>query len=198
MTISDVVGTADAKSHRIPGESGIWLVIFGDLLAFGALFFTFMYYRAEAPASFAAGQAVMNRDIGIANTIVLLTASLAVVQGVHAYRAGARRAADRAVMAAILCAVVFLVLKSFEYAQKLSAGMTPATDIYFLLYYTFTGVHFFHVIVGTAVLIYMRALARRAIPDISDTQTIESGAIFWHLVDLLWVAMFALFYLVHS
>jgi nitric oxide reductase NorE protein len=198
MTITDLPGTTDPAAPRVPGEPGIWFVTFGDLLAFGALFLTFMYYRAEAPATFAAGQEAMNRDIGIVNTIVLLTGSLAVAQGVHAYRAGARRVADRAVTAAILCASVFLVLKSVEWAQKLAAGMAPTTDIYFLLYYTFTGIHFFHVVVGTVILVYMRSLTRRAIPDTRDTQVIESGGVFWHLVDLLWVAMFALFYLVHS
>ncbi len=185
-------------SRRVPGEAGIWFVIFGDLLAFGALFFTFMYYRARSPAEFATGQDAMNRGIGITNTILLLLGSLAVVQGVHAYRAGARRAADQALTAAIVCALAFLVLKSVEYGQKLSTSLVPNTSEFFLLYYTFTGTHFLHVVIGVLILFYMRAVARRSSPDARDTAVIESGGVFWHLVDLLWIVLFALFYLVHS
>lgn len=197
--ITDVqADVARPANRRLPGEPGIWFVIFGDLLAFGALFFTFMYYRARSPADFAAGQEAMNRDIGITNTILLLVGSLAVVQGVHAYRAGARRAADQALTAATVCGVAFLILKSVEYGQKLSESLVPNTNEFFLLYYTFTGIHFLHVVVGVLILLYMRAVARRARPDARDGQVIESGGIFWHLVDLLWIVFFALFYLVHS
>ena len=86
--------------YHIPGEPGIWFVIFGDLLAFGALFVTYMYYRGRFPEAFADGLTAMSRDIGLVNTVVLLTASLAVVQGVGAYRAGDQRAADRALIVA--------------------------------------------------------------------------------------------------
>ena len=189
---------AKTRGRRLPGESGIWFVIFGDLLAFGALFLTFMYYRAKSPPEFAAGQQVMNRDIGITNTILLLMGSLAVVQGVHAYRAGARRAADQALTAAIVCGLAFLVLKSVEYGQKISQSLVPNTNEFFLLYYTFTGIHFFHVVVGVLILLYMRVVARRVTPDAHDRQALESGGVFWHLVDLLWIVLFALFYLVHS
>lgn len=157
-----------------------------------------MYYRVKSPADFAASQEVMNRDIGITNTILLLIGSLAVVQGVHAYRAGARRAADQGLTVALLCGLAFLVLKSVEYGQKLSESLVPNTSEFFTLYYTFTGIHFFHVVVGILILLYMRALVRRERPEARDRQVIESGGIFWHLVDLLWIVLFALFYLVHS
>ncbi len=184
--------------RSLPGEPGIWFVIFGDLGAFAVLFLTYMYYRAQAPAEFAAGQVAMNRGIGVTNTIVLMTGSLAVVQAVHAYRAGARRAADQALTAAIICGLFFLVLKSVEYAQKVSESLVPNTNAFYLLYYTFTGIHFFHVVVGVLVLVYLRSTVRRDRPDVRDREALESGGIFWHLVDLLWVVLFALFYVVPS
>jgi nitric oxide reductase NorE protein len=198
VTIETRLEEVVPKTRRLPGEPGIWFVIFGDLLAFGALFLTFMYYRATSPADFAAGQDVMNRGIGIANTLLLLVGSLAVVQGAHAYRAGARLAADHALTAAIVCGLAFLVLKSVEYGQKLSESLMPNANEFFLLYFTYTGIHFFHVVVGVLILLYVRSVARRVVPDARDVEVVESGGIFWHLVDLLWIVLFALFYLVHS
>ncbi|WP_163804424.1 cytochrome c oxidase subunit 3 family protein [Mycolicibacterium anyangense] len=183
--------------YRVPGEPGIWFVIFGDLLAFGALFITYMYYRGRFPEAFADGLAAMSRGIGVVNTVVLLSASLAVVQGVGAYRAGDRRAADRALIVAFGCGAGFVVLKSVEYGIKISQSLVPNTSAFFGLYYTFTGVHLVHVVIGLALLLYLRAVVRRPTPDIRDRQVVESGAVFWHLVDLLWVVLFALFYAVH-
>ncbi|TAM65772.1 cytochrome c oxidase subunit 3 [Mycobacterium sp.] len=197
-SVLEVDAKIAATRRHLPGEPGIWFVIFGDLLAFGALFLTFMYYRAKSPHTFAAGHQAMNLNIGVVNTLVLLTGSLAVVQGVGAYRAGARRAADQALTAAIVCGATFLLLKSFEYGQKVSQSLLPNSSEFFTLYYTFTGVHFAHVVFGVAILVYMRRIARRPEPDFRDREIIESGGIFWHLVDLLWMAFFALFYLVHS
>lgn len=198
MTAVSTPNTLRANARRVPGESGIWIVIFGDLLAFAALFLTFMYYRAQAPSEFAAGAAAMNRTIGTANTLVLLLGSLAVVQGVKAYEAGDRRAADHALAAAIGCGLGFLGLKSVEYGQKITQSLVPNTNEFFTLYYTFTGLHFAHVVFGLALLVYMRSVVRRPEPDLNDRQIVESGGIFWHLVDLLWIVLFALVYLVHS
>lgn len=181
---------------RLPGEPGVWVVIFGDLLLFGVFFFTFMYYRAGRMEQFSASHTQMNRDIGITNTLLLLTASLAVVAGVHAYRAGALRAADRSLRIAILAGLGFLVLKSVEYGQKISESLVPNTNEYFLLYYCFTGVHFFHVIVGVAILFYMKRLVDQPSNDPRTRLVVESGALFWHMVDLLWIVLFALFYMV--
>ena len=187
-----------ARPRRLPGEPGVWVVVIGDLLAFAVLFGTFMVLRADHPETFAAGQAAMNVDLGVANTLLLLTGSLMIARAVAAYRDGASLVARRSVTFALLCGLAFVGVKVVEYAEKIDAGLVPANDEFFLLYFTFTGIHLLHVLIGLTVLAYLRRVAARATPDVRDRQAFESGAIFWHMVDLLWLVLFALFYLVHA
>ncbi|HKY89605.1 MAG TPA: cytochrome c oxidase subunit 3 [Nevskiaceae bacterium] len=192
-----VVSIESPKSVRVPGELGIWAFICVDLFAFTMYFGTFLWERAQAPEVFAAGSASLSLAHGVVNTLMLLTSSLFVALAVQAMRAGDRRRGQRYVLAAAAGGLVFILNKPFEWLAKLDAGLGPHHDHFFQLYYLLTGLHLAHVIVGMVVLRWLWKLAglvRRA-PTARQARFIESGAIYWHLVDLIWLVLFALFYL---
>lgn len=182
------------EPRRVPGEEGIWVLIGGELLAFSAFFLIFTYYRGEAPDVFTAGRDTLNRGIGLINTVVLLTSSLFVALGVRRAREERPRAA-LLFNFAILCGFVFVALKVFEYTEKIRIGLTPLTNDFYTYYFAFTGTHLLHVLIGLVALSAMTFQANRRPPSAMRTMIIECGAIFWHLVDLLWIMLFTLFYL---
>jgi nitric oxide reductase NorE protein len=182
--------------RRVPGESGTWVFLFGDMAVFGAFFVTFLVERATAPEVFDASRVTLHTGVGVANTLVLLTSSLLVVLTLNAMRAGERALATRAVLGAMCCGVAFIALKVTEYVLLASAGQGPGADHFYLYYFILTGLHLFHVCLGLAALTFVLTQTRR--PDLSATRTalVEGATCFWHLVDLLWIFLFALLYLV--
>ena len=181
------------KGH-VPGEEGVWVLILGDLFVFSTFFLMFAWYRVNALPIFEAGQAVLDRTLGLINTLLLLTSSLLVAVAVHRVRTR-RSGADGLLVLAILCGLGFVGIKVLEYNDKFRSGIGFVTNDFFMLYFAFTGIHLIHVIIGLGVLAFMRHVARR--PGAAETGmvAIESGASFWHLVDLLWIVLFAMFYL---
>jgi nitric oxide reductase NorE protein len=103
-------------------------------------------------------------------------------------------AARRFILGALALAAVFVAIKVFEYAEKFAVGITPATSIYFTYFFTLTGLHLFHLLVGMGVLLWMRARMLNS-SSARHIQHLESGATFWHMVDLLWIVIFPLLYL---
>jgi nitric oxide reductase NorE protein len=191
--------TARPKRERhLPGEEGVWVLIFGDMLLFGVFFATFLYYRGREPELFAESQTHLSVGIGVVNTLLLLCSSLLVVTGVRAIRHGATHLAPAMFAGAFLCGAGFGFDKYIEYSGKIAQGITPATNNFFMYYYILTGLHMFHVIIGMGVLTYMYFQARK--PDMTARRFayIEGGACFWHMVDLLWIVLFPLIYLVRS
>ncbi|HEY1973333.1 MAG TPA: cytochrome c oxidase subunit 3 [Pseudonocardia sp.] len=185
---------APRRTH-LPGEVGIWVFVLGDMTMFGAFFGCFVHDRASRAALFTASQATLHISFGAINTGLLLTGSLFVVWAVHASRGDALAEARRWLTCAFACAALFAVDKALEYGDKLAHGITPATNLYFMYFYMFTGLHAVHLIIGMIVLARMRRLCAQ--PELTPTnrRTIEVGASYWHLVDLLWVVLFALLYL---
>ncbi|MFE3000819.1 heme-copper oxidase subunit III [Nocardia sp. NPDC059246] len=182
-----------AKS--VPGEVGIWVFILGDMALFGAFFGVFVYDRSTRVATFAWSQAELHLSFGAINTCLLLTGSLFVVWAVQAAGRGANFVARRFIALAMICGSIFLIDKVIEYSEKLSHGFTPNTNLYFTYYYMFTGIHAIHLIIGLITLGHIRKLLRK--PELSavNYRTINVVACYWHLVDLLWVVLFALLYL---
>jgi nitric oxide reductase NorE protein len=183
----------------VPGEPGVWVFILGDLLVFAVLFVTYLAYRASEPAVFAASQESLNAGFGALNTIVLLLSSLLVAGAVRRLadpsRTGRDRPAERCVAGAILLGLAFSAVKVIEYSGEVRAGLTPMSDDFFLCYFMFTGLHWFHVLIGMVVLGVVLALARRDRLSARQRVFIVGGACFWHMVDLLWLILFPLFYL---
>lgn len=188
--------TETAHARRIPGESGTWVFLFGDMLVFGAFFVTFLVERAKAPEVFDQSRATLHIGVGVLNTLVLLTSSLFVVLALNALRAGAPTLVTRATAAAMLCGLTFVALKVFEYVSLGTAGHGPGANHFYLYYVILTGLHLFHVCLGLGALTFVLTQTRRAELTPARTALVEGAACFWHLVDLLWIFLFALLYLV--
>lgn len=189
-------GGTRRDARRVPVEAGFWVLVLGDLVVFAGFFLVFGYYRGRDPDLFARSQAALNQDLGFLNTVLLLTSSLLVAAGLHAARTHRRRWARAAVFSGFACGFAFVVVKVFEYNLELAIGNTPATDMFFLLYYLLTGIHLFHVVLGLACLVALTVMAGR--DEFTPRRRIaaEGCACFWHLVDLLWVVLFPTLYLV--
>lgn len=183
-------------TRRVPGEQGTWVLLFGDMLVFGVFFGTFLVERASAPQLFDQGRQTLHLDVGLTNTLVLLTSSLCVVAYLAALRSGAGDVAARAAGTAIGLGVLFVALKVYEYVSLVAAGYGPGAGDFYLYYFILTGLHLFHVCVGIVVLVALLSQARRTGHSPTRLALIEGGGCFWHLVDLLWIVLFPLLYLV--
>jgi nitric oxide reductase NorE protein len=187
--------TKNASLKRLPGEDGVWGFVLGDMVMFTMFFATFLFYRQENGELFAQSQRLLNQNYGVINTLLLLTSSWFVALSVFLYRKGDTQRGARLLIPAFACGAGFVVIKFFEFGEKVSAGITLNSNEFFTLYFMFTGIHLLHVLVGLGVLFFLWSSARRA-TDGSALQTLENGGIFWHMVDLLWIVLFPLIYLV--
>jgi nitric oxide reductase NorE protein len=194
---NDIGETEALAPGYVPGESSMWFFIIGDLLIFGVYFVAYMIYRGQNQALFLESQQYLDQGIGATNTVVLLTSSLFVALGTQAARAGKSVDAYRLFGLALAFGVAFPVLKMVEWIPKISAGVTPGENLFFMYYYVMTGLHLCHVLLGLAIMGFvMRDL--RVSKELSNPPSIkfvETGAMYWHMVDLLWLVLFALFYL---
>ena len=205
--MTDVVGTqvargaqieSTARSGHIPGEPGVWILIFGDMVVFTVLFAVFLNRRGHNEALFAASQTALNRTLGAVNTLVLLCSSMLIVLAALAFRSEqCRHLSARLTVAGALIGSCFVVVKVFEYHQKVAAGLTPSTNEFFMYYFVLTGLHLAHVVIGLVVLTVLSRIARKPAPTRTHIAFFEGGACFWHMVDLLWLIIFPLIFLVH-
>lgn len=184
-----------ARVRRLPGEEGVWVLILGDMAVFGLFFGTLVYVRSQDPGAFRAAQAHLSQTAGALNTMLLLTASLLVARGLHAARAGRTIAAPRSFAIAMACALGFVAVKAYEYGHEIHAGLTPSAGDFWMYFFVFTGIHLLHVVIGLAVLAVLARRSRQALRDERDVRILEAGACYWHMVDLLWLVLFALLYL---
>jgi cytochrome c oxidase subunit 3 len=138
----------------------------------------------------------LNRVLGAVNTVVLITSSLTVALGIDAVKRGKDRALQGYFTATILLAGVFLAVKYVEYSEKFHHGLFPGTNIFFSLYYVMTGIHGIHVVAGMAVMAYIVAAARRGRFSAAYYTPVEMAGLYWHFVDLVWIYLFPLLYLV--
>lgn len=181
---------------HVPGEPGVWIFLFGDMVVFGVFFATFMYQRAQAPELFDTSRHTLSIGIGLTNTLVLLISSLLVVTAVRGIRQSQRGAAQLMLAGALACGLIFIGLKCVEYTAKVTAGHVPTENNFYLYFFILTGLHLFHVLIGAGVLILLLTQARRGSLSATRMAVVEGGGCFWHLVDLLWIILFALLYLV--
>jgi nitric oxide reductase NorE protein len=195
-------GSGDIVDRRsqTPGETGIWIFILLDMLIFAEMFCIFVWYRAGDRELFEASRHAVNPAYGLVYTLLLLTSSWCVVLAVSAARKRLFDTASALVLWAVGLGAAFVVIKLVEYGAKVSGGITPITNQFFMFYFVLTFVHLLHASVGLGVLTYMRGLARalrRSCVEAGQRpmRMIEVSGIYWHMVDLLWIVLFALFYL---
>lgn len=188
--------TAQAAPKRLPTEEGVWIFIFGDLVVFAFFFAMFLVYRAHEPELFRLSQQALHPNTALINTLLLLTSSLFVVFGMRAVHGRRPDLASKLFLGGVAWGSGFVVLKALEYRAALEAGFTPMTNDFWFFYYMLTGFHLFHLVLGLGVLVSLAVLARRPTLSVKQLAFVEGGACFWHMVDLVWIVMFPLLYLV--
>ena len=193
---SDAHEMAADRARRIPGEEGIWVFVLGDMTVFALFFATFMYSRGKNHAVFARDHAELQISLGTVNTVLLLTSSLFVVLAVQRVLGARRAGAWWLIAGALCCGAGFVAVKAVEWTRLFVAGKGVGSGEFFSYYFMFTGIHLMHVLIGLAVLSRLIVVCRRTEFTDKHARLCETGGIFWHMVDLLWVVLFALFYLV--
>lgn len=184
-----------SDGRRIPGEEGLWVFILGDMAIFALFFGTILVTRGQEPTMFADAQHHLHPWLGIVNTALLLTGSLLVVHGVRRLGDGTRASA-RLFALTLACALGFGAIKVTEYAMLIDEGYTGATNDFFMYYFVFTGIHLAHLVIGTVIVAFLVRVAARPEPTAGQRRFVECGAIYWHMVDLLWLVLFPLLYLI--
>jgi nitric oxide reductase NorE protein len=188
--------------RHIPGEVGAWVFILGDMVLFALFFATYLVYRGHQRELFISSQHHLVQGYGVINTLLLLTSSLFVVLAMRALRRDQAaghdsRTASLLFSGALVCGVCFGAMKLLEWGDKLSTGITPATNDFFMFFFTLTGLHFLHLLIGMVVLAFLIKVSRSPkLLGARELGYVEGGACFWHMVDLLWIVLFPLLYLV--
>ena len=177
-----------------PGDLAIWFFILAELLAFGVFFGAYAFGRAHNVALFNEMQQHLDRQAGAVNTVLLITGSWCVARAVEAVERSRAATGARWLAAGILCGGGFLVVKGFEYADKFSAGINLSTNTFYMFYLSLTFFHFMHVILGLVILAALWWKTRQGAYGPGNMNGIESGAAYWHMVDLVWIVLFPLVY----
>lgn len=194
--------------HRddIGSKMAIWLFIFTELLLFGGLFITYAVYRYLHPDAFHLASQELDVPIGTINTIILLISSATIAMSITALQRKKKKESLLLIGTTIVLALVFLVNKYFEWGAKFDHGIFPGSEyleqlgygdtLFFGLYFFMTGLHAFHIIIGMAVLGWMFYYVWKGRLTHDNFQLLENGGLYWHLVDLIWIFLFPLFYLI--
>lgn len=184
-----------ARGH-VPGEVGVWVLIFGEMTVFALLFATYLSYRNDDVAGFTAAQAHLSRTIGLVNTVLLLTSSLFVARGVGAVMRQETSRAPRMFLLGVACALGFIFGKGFEYHELFAQGIAVDSHPFFGFYFGLTVLHLGHVVIGSILLVVLAIATRQPFSRPTHFALAESAGCFWHMVDLLWIIIFPLLYLV--
>ena len=204
-------GTAPAGAHvhrdDVGTRMGMWLFLFTELILFGGMFIVYAVYRYLYPLEFQIAARELDTFVGTVNTIILLTSSLTVALSIAAIQRDRKGLSQLFVGMTVILAVAFLVNKYFEWGHKIELGLYPGSPVllakkggeilYFGLYYVMTGLHALHVIIGMVILVVMMVMIRKGTVNKGSHARLEAGGLYWHLVDLIWIFLFPLFYLLH-
>ena len=198
--------THQAHKDYAGAKLGMWLFLFTELLLFGGLFLLYAVYLKRYPHEFAVGGKQLNWVMGTANTVILLTSSLFAAMAVSAVQRAEQRRAMGLIFGTILCAAGFMVIKYFEWSAKIGHGIYPGSEhlkagkpgesVFFSLYFMTTGIHGLHVLIGGALLAWIALRVRAGAVNAENNVLLENGALYWHLVDLIWIFIFPLYYLI--
>lgn len=185
---------------------GMWLFLFTELLFFGGMFLLYSVFRSQYPAEFHVSAQEENLLLGSINTAVLLTSSLTIAVAIAAVRQGNKIFSLCMQVVTIMLGVCFLIIKYFEWFAKISKGIYPDSPallnhgkgdiLFFSLYYVMTGIHGIHVVIGVIVIFIMSIYTWRNIIDRDNFAKLENTGLYWHFVDIVWIYLFPLFYLI--
>ncbi len=194
-TVSTPPSTAMPASKALPGDFAIWMFIYAELLVFGVFFITYAIVRSKNIELFNASQLLVDRDLGLINTLVLITSSYFVVRAVNAIKRNEQRRCVFWLNAAIATGLIFVVIKIIEFSTKAAQGINLSTNTFYTYYLSMTFFHFMHVILGLVILTAIMLKARQGGYSRDDHVGVETGASYWHMVDLVWIVLFPLVYL---
>ncbi len=198
----------DAEQQRESAKLGMWLFLLTEVLTFGGLFAAYAIFRAWYPEMFLNAHKALDVGLGTFNTIVLITSSVTIALAIRSLQVGKITKSQWYLIATLLLAATFLVVKYFEYSHKFHVGQLPGhfysyegiegtnPHVFFGIYFAMTGLHGLHVLIGMGLITWM--LMRTSRGDFSPEYytPVEMTGLFWHLVDLVWIYLFPLFYLI--
>jgi cytochrome c oxidase subunit 3 len=206
---SSVTAVAQGHVHRddVGTKLGMWLFLFTELILFGGMFIVYAVYRFKYPTEFHLAATELDTLVGTVNTLILLTSSLTIAMSITSIQEGKKGLSLLLVGITIALALAFLVNKYFEWGHKFAVGLYPGSPellnrpvgeiLYFGLYFVMTGLHGLHVIIGAVVLAVMMVFIAKGTVTMHSFVRLEAGALYWHLVDIIWIFLFPLFYLLH-
>jgi len=199
---------AIAHVHRddIGARMGMWLFLFTELILFGGMFILYSVYRYKYPEAFHLAAKELNTIVGTFNTAILLTSSLTMALSITAIQRKQKALSMFFQFITIVLALGFMVNKFFEWSAKFHHGIYPGSEtllskpsgeiIFFGLYYVMTGLHGLHVIIGVVLILVMMRFTSKGIINSDSYVKLESAGLYWHLVDIIWIFLFPLFYLI--
>ncbi len=199
----------DAQQQYTAAALGMWVFLATEVMLFGGMFTVYVVYRALYPEAFGHASRHLDVIIGTINTAVLIGSSLTMALAVHAAQVGRGSGRIAAWLAATLgLGATFLGIKLYEYAHKIHEGLAPGpaftytgpdareAELFFSIYFAMTGTHAFHMVIGIGVLTWLIVLARRGRLGPAYSTPIELGGLYWHFVDVAWIFLFPLLYLI--
>ena len=185
---------------------GMWFFLFTEILFFGGMFLLYSIFRYKYAQDFHSAAAEENIILGTINTVILLTSSFTIALSISAIKKGEKVSSIILQLATILMGVVFLIIKYFEWSAKITMGIYPDSPVllvlskgeilFFGLYYVMTGLHGLHVLVGVVVISFMLYFTRRETINRENYARLENTGLYWHFVDIVWIYLYPLFYLV--
>jgi len=194
---------AALKAKYPPGDFGIWIIIYVELLTFGLFFVGYAFSRRENIEMFNTSQLMLNQTSGFINTFILITSSYFVAKGVAKIQSmttqtqeSANKESSKWLKFAMACGLAFLLIKVSEFYHIFDQGINLSTNKFFMFYLLLTMFHFMHVLLGTIILFNIHQRTRVAGYTPEDHRGFESGASYWHMVDLLWIVLFPLVYII--
>jgi len=205
----ETTATRHTDMHRddTAAKLGMWLFIFTEILLFGGLFIVYSVYRFRNPVAFHLAHEELSIPMGFINTVILLISSATVAISISAMQKSDRKMTMIMLSVTLLLALTFLVNKYFEWGAKFEHGMYPGSEVmqnlghgdmlFFSLYFFMTGLHGVHIIVGMIILGAALYKVRTGAVNSKQYALLENGGLYWHLVDLIWIFLFPLFYLIH-
>ena len=184
----------------------MWIFLFTELFLFGGLFLVYAIFRAKYSADFHIAAAELNAFIGTINTVFLLVSSMTVAMSLTAIQKGDKRLTLLLLLVTILLAALFMLNKYFEWSHKFEYGIYPGSPVlrnmshgellFFGLYYMMTGLHALHVLIGMILLSINVVKVKTGAVNSGRFLMLENSALYWHLVDLIWIFLFPLLYLI--
>lgn len=188
------------KLHYPPGDFGVWIIIYIELLTFGLFFIGFAFSRKNQLEVFNNSQLLLDQRFGFTNTLLLITSSYFVVKALQIIKnINTKEYFQRAsyyLLGAIGFGLIFLIIKLFELTDKYSSGINLSTNSFFMFYFILTVFHFMHVVLGMIILTHLYQNTKAGLYTKNEHKGFESGASYWHMVDLLWIVLFPLLYII--